>query len=369
MKRALIIATVWGFISSFEKNDIKILKELGYKIIVASNFQGYRGDLADLDVEILDIPIARSPISLNNIKAFFTLRKYLLKNKIDLIHCHTPVGGVLGRIVGKIYRIKKVIYTAHGFHFYKGANLANWLLFYPVEKILSKFTDVLIVINSEDYEIAKRFYSKKLEYIPGVGLDTKAIRELKVNREIKRKELGLKDDDIVLLSVGELNNNKNHIIPIKALSNIKNENIVYLIAGKGSLKDYLEEQIKNLGLKDKVKLLGYRTDVYELCKIADIYIFPSKREGLGLAALEAMASGLPLICSSIRGINDYAEDNKTGYCIDKDNIDKFTESLEKLINFENLREKFGKYNEKKVLKFDINNVEKNMRRIYGEKNE
>ena len=355
-KKAMIIATVYSFVSHFEKNNIKILQELGYEVVVASNFEGYKGELEELNVEKIDIPFTRSPISLKNIKAFSKLNKYLKNNKLDLIHCHTPVGGVAGRVTGKWNKVPRIIYTAHGFHFFDGAPKINWIVYYPIEKILSKFTDTLITINKEDYERAKTFYAKKVEYIPGVGIDVEKIQNIKVNREHKRKELGLSMDDIVLLSVGELSSRKNHITPIKALAEIKNKKIKYLIAGVGSLEEYLKEEIKKSGLEDRVKLLGYRNDIYELCKIADLFIFPSKQEGLPVALMEALVCKMPIICSDIRGNRDLkifsnhiilVENNKVEY---REKIKKFLKSF----NFE-IENNFSKI-EKNFIKLEMKRI-------------
>ena len=187
MKKALIIATIYEFVDSFEKNDIKILQEYGYEVIVASNFENYKNELDNLNITLVHIPFQRSPFSLKNIVAYKKLNEFLKKEKIDLIHCHTPVGGVIGRIVGYRNKVKRIIYTAHGFHFFKGAPLINWILFYPIEKLLSKYTDILITINQEDYKIAQTFYAKKVEYIPGVGLDTEKVRNIVVDKKKKRK--------------------------------------------------------------------------------------------------------------------------------------------------------------------------------------
>lgn len=365
-KKALIIATVVGFITSFEINDIKILQELGYEVIVAANYEGYNGKLDDKNVKMLDIRFTRSPLTLQNIKAFKKLNKYVKENKIDLIHCHTPVGGVMGRIIGKLNKVQTVIYTAHGFHFFDGAPKLNWVIYYPIEKFLSRYTDILITINQEDYNRAKnKFYAKKAKYIPGVGVDVEKIRNVRVDRDKKRKELGLKDNDIVLLSVGELSRRKNHIVAIKALGKIKkNKNIFYLIVGEGSLKNYLKKECRKLGIERQIKFLGYRKDVYELCKVADIYIFPSQREGLGIAALEGMAAGLPLVSANINGIKDYTENEKTGYCVDRFSINDFKNAIEKLAYNKNLRQRIGNYNEQVVKKFDIKNTEKIMKEIY-----
>lgn len=364
-KKVLIIATVYSFISHFEKNDIKLLQELGYKVVVTSNFEGYKNELEHLNVEKLNINFARSPFALKNLKSFFQLNKYIKNNKIDLIHCHTPVGGVIGRLIGKFNKTK-VIYTAHGFHFFKGAPLLNWLVYYPIEKFLSKYTDVLITINNEDYELAKnKFHAKKVEYIPSVGIDTEKIAKIEVDKKKKREELGLKEDEIVLLSVGELSSRKNHITPIRALEKLKQYNIKYLICGIGNLEKYLKKECRKLGLEDKIIFLGYRKDIYELCKISDIYVFPSQREGLGIAALEGMSVGIPLVASDINGIKDYSENGKTGYSVERFSIEEFKIAIEKLINSKELREEMGQYNKIVVKKFDIKNVEKIMREIYN----
>lgn len=360
-KKAMIIATVYRFISHFEKNDIKILQELGYEIIVASNFEEYKGELEELNVEKLSIPFTRSPISLKNIKAFFKLNKYLKENKIDLIHCHTPVGGVAGRILGGWNKVPRIIYTAHGFHFFDGAPKINWMIYYPIEKILSKFTDTLITINKEDYERAKTFYAKSVEYVPGVGIDIEKIKNIKVDKEQKRKELGLSIEDIVLLSVGELSSRKNHIVTIRALAKIDNKRIKYIIAGVGPLENYLKEEIKKLGLEKQVKLLGYRNDIYELNKISDIFLFPSKQEGLPVALMEALVCGIPVICSNIRGNRDLVVERK--YCIDIYSIEGLQKEIEELVNNKELRISIGKNNQKIVEKSDIKNIEKIMKSV------
>ena len=356
-KKAMIIATIYNFVSHFEKNNIKILQELGYEVVVASNFEEYKGELEELNVEKIDIPFTRSPISLKNIKAFSKLNKYLKNNKLDLIHCHTPVGGVAGRVIGKWNKVPRIIYTAHGFHFFDGAPKINWIVYYPIEKILSKFTDTLITINKEDYERAKTFYAKKVEYIPGVGIDIEKIQNIKVNREQKRKELGLSMDDIVLLSVGELSSRKNHITPIRALVKLNNKNIKYLIAGKGPLESYLKEEIKKLGLENQVKLLGYRKDIYELNKISDIFIFPSKQEGLPVALMESLICGLPTICSDIRGNRDLIMNNQ-GYLV-KNKIENYSEKIKFLLKESNYISEEDSYSS-----FDIRNIGKQIKNIY-----
>ena len=363
MKKALIIASVYGFIHHFERNDIKILQELGYEITVASNLNNYKNELENLNINLIHIPFQRNPFSLKNITAYKKLNEFLKKEKIDLIHCHTPIGGVIGRIVGHKNKVKNIIYTAHGFHFFKGAPLINWLLFYPVEKYLSKYTNILITINQEDYKRAQTFYAEKVEYIPGVGIDTEMIRNIVVDKKKKREELGLTKDNIVLLSVGELSKRKNHITPIKALAQIKdNKNIFYLIAGVGPLENYLKEECKKLKIENQVKFLGFRKDIYELCKISDIYVFPSLQEGLPVALMEALCCNLPIICSDIRGNNDLVENEKNGFLVEN-NTKEYTKKINFLIK-NSFYKKIEINNSEILKKIEISNIQKQIKNIF-----
>lgn len=301
MKRALIIATIYPFIDGFEKNDIKILQDLGYEIHTIASGNDVTPNLDELGVKKNIINITRNPLSIANIKAYFFIKRYIKDNNIDLVHCHTPVGGVLGRLCNRKRRARgksKTIYTAHGFHFYKGAPFINWLIYYPVEKWLSRYTDILITINMEDYARAKeKFNMKRLEYIPGVGVDINYIKNIKINKNDLRKNLSIPEENKIIISVGELSKRKNHHIVIKALKNI--ENVTYLICGQGILYDYLNEVAKENNVD--LRLLGFRKDRLELMKMSDVFVFPSLQEGLPVALMEAMACEIPCIASKIRG--------------------------------------------------------------------
>ncbi|WP_462335295.1 glycosyltransferase family 4 protein [Fusobacterium varium] len=374
-EKVLILASVASMIDQFNIPNIKLLQNIGYEVHVACNFE--KGSscsfekieilkelLKKLNVKCYQINFERNILKIgNNLKAYKEVKNILTENKYKFLHCHSPIGGVIGRIAG--YKTQtKVIYTAHGFHFFKGAPLINWLLYYPIEKYLSKYTDILITINQEDYKRARTFSAKKVEYIPGVGIDIEKIKNIKVNKKEKRVEFGLNEENVVLLSVGELNKNKNHSVVIKALAKINNPNIYYLICGQGNLKGELLNLAKKLNLEKNVKILGFRRDIYEIYKISDVFIFPSLREGLGLAALEGMSNGLPLISSNVHGINDYTENEKTGYCVDRFNIEGFKSAIEKLAFNRELRQKMGNYNRKIVKKFDIHKVNKIIKNIY-----
>ena len=308
-KKVLFVATVVKtHINTFHLPFLKMFKEYGWEVHVAA-----KNDFVDEPCVIpncdryFDIDFARSPFYKSNIKAYKQLKQIIEINHYDIIHCHTPVAGVLTRLAARNVKGTTVIYTAHGFHFYQGALLINWFVYYPIERFCAKFTDKLITINQEDYNRVKDWDLRNkgtVYYVPGVGIDLEKIQNISVNKLQKKKELGIPNGVKVLLSVGELNKNKNHEIIIRALSKLADKDFIYLICGKGELKEYLKILAKELGLNDRVKLLGYRKDVLEICKIADLFIFPSKREGLPLSLIEALACDLPCVASDIRGNRD-----------------------------------------------------------------
>lgn len=369
MKKALIVATIGGFICSFEKNDIKLLKNLGYEVFIACNSKGREKELEKLECHIIHLPIARNPIKRENITSYKQLKALIEKEKFDLIHCHTPVGGVLARMAGRRFRKSgtKVIYTAHGFHFFKGAPLANWLIYYPIERWLSRYTDVLVTINHEDYKRAKGFHAKRVEYIPGIGVDIEKFSPDGVSDREKNKiceEFGISKNDTVLLSVGELSPRKNHRVIIEAAAKLKNSNMKYLIVGEGPLKEEYQEMIKKLGLENKVILTGFRRDIREICAATDIFVFPSLQEGLPVALMEAMASGLPIICSQIRGNTDLIEDGKGGYLVPPKNIEMFAKRIEQVMENPEQARKMARYNMEIMKEFSVEKVEQKMNRIY-----
>ena len=366
-KKVLFTATVVKtHINVFHLPYLKWFKEQGYEVHVAAknDFINEPCIIPNCD-KYYDIKFARFPFSKLNIKAYKQLKKLIQENNYEIIHCHTPVAGVLTRLAARNNKNTTVIYTAHGFHFFKGAPPLNWLIYYPVERFCARFTDKLITINKEDYERAKRFSLRKngkVYYVPGIGINLEKIQNLKVDIKQKKKELGMSENTLILLSVGELNKNKNHETVLQALSKLKDKNFIYLICGRGVLKEYLERKIQELHIENKVKLLGYRNDVMEILKISDLFIFPSKREGLPVSVIEAMAAGLPVIASNVRGNRDL---------IAKENLFE-PEDIAALTNL--IKEQLEAIQNKKLKKvayanleqYSLKNVLKQMAEIYEE---
>lgn len=251
----------------------------------------------------------------------------------------------------------------HGFHFYNGASLFTWLLYYPIEKFMSYMTDALIVINQEDYQLAKkRMKAKRLFYVPGVGIDVGSIRRLGINSLLTRGDIGVPEDTVVILSVGELNKNKNHEIVIKALAQLPD--VHYVIVGEGILKEHLLRMAQMYGVIERVHLLGFRKDAQEIYYLADIYCHPSFREGLSVAVMEAMAAGLPIVCSDIRGNRDLIKHEKGGLLLPKPTTEAYIKCLRKIISNKAMRESMGAYNAKQVEEYDMLSINLSMKDIY-----
>ena len=368
--KVLMLASVASMIDQFNIPNIKLLIDMGHKVDVACNFvegntcsdakiEELKNKLTEMGVDYYQIDFARSVRHiLQNLKAYRQVLSLMRTNQYKFIHCHSPIGGVCGRLAGHRTHTK-AIYTAHGFHFYKGAPLLNWLVYYPIEKYLSRYTDVLITINKEDYAVAKnKMHAERTEYVAGGGRDIEKIKSVKVDRNKKRAELGIPQDAFVLISVGELNKNKNHEVVIKAVGSMyimkEAQNIHYIIAGQGPLDKYLLNLAQRYGLENRVHLLGFRADVIELLKSSDCFVFPSCREGLGLAALEAMASGLPLISTRAGGIKDYAKDGVTGCCLNcPSDITAMTLAIRTMHDHAEFREQCALNNVEMVKQFDL----------------
>lgn len=340
----LYVTTIGGTMGFFKQLVQKLVRE-GNTVDIATNETDSKvpGCYREWGCRVYPVSCTRQVACTGNLRAARELREVVRRNGYDIVHCHTPVAAACARIACRGLRKNgvKVVYTAHGFHFYKGAPLKNWLFYYPVEKVLSYWTDCLVTINKEDYRRAqKKFHAKRTEYVPGVGIDLKKfcvpdfVQDIDGThipymlwRKKKREEFGLVSEDFVIVSVGELNANKNHKVVIEAVARLKNKKIKYLICGKGGLEDELTGFIEKLGLEKQVFLLGFCNDIREILWMGDLFAFPSKREGLPVALMEAMASGIPCIASNIRGNRDLFGKEKVKYLLPTDKAERWEDVI------------------------------------------
>lgn len=346
-KHALILATTRDFLWRFEQGNVKILQQMGYTVHYAANLDephyptaGEPWDRAGIIPH--HIPIARSPFMVHdNLRALRRLLDLTGRYAFQLIHCHTPVGGVLGRLTGRLSGRNRpvILYTAHGFHFYRGAPLLNRTAYYLVERILAHDTDILILINREDARRARHLPLRRggrIYRIPGTGLDRERFSPPDPQRRAHlRRQMGIGADTFCLLSVGELNENKNHRLVLEALDQLRREGpdvfpIRYGICGDGFLRGWLEQRIRELNLQDIVTLYGFRSDIPVMLACADAFVFPSRREGLGMSGLEALSAGVPVIAADNRGTREYMIPGENGLIFDPDDAHQLAEHIRRI---------------------------------------
>ncbi len=373
---ALMLASVASMIELFNSDNIKILSELGYRVDVAANFDSgsvtsqehvdaYKRKLTENGMKVYHIPIPRELSKISEMwKSYWIIRKLVDKKNYDIVHCHSPIGGVLCRLacINARKRGTKVIYTAHGFHFFKGAGRKAWLVYYPAERFCANFTDVLITINKEDYKAARKFKAGKTIYVPGIGIHVESIQNCIINRKKIRSGFGYQESDFVFMSTGQLSVRKNHEAVIRALGQIKDQRVKYLIAGFGELEEYLRKLVRALELEKRVIFAGYRSDVKELLHAVDAFVLPSIQEGLPVALMEAMAAGLPVVCSRIRGNTELIENGIGGYLADCHSADQFAKAMRRIANMDSCQ--MGIHNQEAVKKYDSRIVNIRIRDIY-----
>ncbi|WP_042683485.1 glycosyltransferase family 4 protein [Anaerosalibacter massiliensis] len=365
MRAVIVTNRVKRYVNGF-KSMIEPLMELGYEVIWVADFTQFKEDLSLIPCKIYQTDFRSNPFNPNNLKAYSQLLKLLKQEPVDLMHCNTPIGGLIGRLCAKRAKVKKVIYTAHGFHFYKGAPFINRTLFKWGEKYLAHYTDILLTINQEDFNAAQSFKLRnngQIFLIHGAGVDTGYINTYDPRK--KRKEIGIPDSSIVIFSAGELNKNKNNQAIIKAISKVNNKNIYYVLCGEGKLRPKLENLSRDLGISERVKFLGFRTDVLDILPATDIFAMPSFREGLPRSLMEAMDAGLPCIVSNIRGNVDLIEDGVGGFLRSPTDISGYSKAIEMLATNQELRKRFGETNKENVRTYDIENVKSELKDIYS----
>lgn len=380
MKRVLMLASVASMIDQFNMPNIALLQKLGYEVDVACNFiEGntcsdervaeLKQKLQDMHVRCYQIDFARNIKHMGqNMRALRQVEGLMKQNGYAFCHCHSPIGGVVARIAGHRTRTK-VIYTAHGFHFYQGAPVMNWLVYYPVEKMLSRWTDVLITINHEDYKLAKKkFKMKKLTYVPGIGIDTQRERLSQKEKEEKRKELGIPQDAFLITNAAEFTPNKNQKTVIEAIEQLHNPNIYFVMCGIGEKKAELEQYVKEHGLEEHIRFVGFRNDLHEILQTSDCFVLSSFREGLSVALMEAMAEGLPVVCGRIRGNVDLIKDGKGGILVSPENKEDYEAAFRKLYEMKHKElaafQRLGKINAENVKSFGRSAVERLMENVY-----
>lgn len=366
-KRILVTSTDLMMIQ-FLVPHVRYLSENGFDVEVACSDVGGRMDEVRTALDgaakaIHTVRLHRSPAAAENLKGYGDMKRDIASGNYDIIWANEPVMGVVTRLAARKSGAK-VVYMCHGFHFFKGSGKGSWLVFYPVERFCSRFTDVLVTINREDEARAKTFHAGRVAYIHGIGVNTDRLHRRDIRSNI-RAELGLAEDDFLVLSVGELNKNKNHQVIIRAVAQLNDPKIHYAICGKGALMEQLQKLAKELGIESHVHFLGYRKDVVDICSQADVFAHASLREGLSVASLEAMYCGLPLVMSTVRGAGDYLKDGVSGFLLNPHDADGYAKALRKLCDDPAFRDGCGKHNVDAVEPYTLENVQQEILDLFS----
>ncbi|MGL5066391.1 MAG: glycosyltransferase family 4 protein [Sarcina sp.] len=371
MKKILYVANMSRTVNNFFIPHMNMLIERGYSVDVAcKSKKGHMIDKTRLSdkVNVIEVPFTRSPLSFSNFIAFVKLYRIQKKNHYDIIHVHTPIVSFYTRVLKLFFKDIKMIYTAHGYHFFKGSSKLSWLVFYNAEKFMSKYTDVLININDEDFEASKDFKAKKLVKINGVGVEKgRYTSEEYGDRVGLRKEFGLEEDDFVFIIVGEHNKNKNQIELIRAVENLKGqyEKIKCLIVGDGELLEENKEYIKLHNLDKECKILGFRKDVGKLMYISDVLVSMSYREGLPKNLIEGLAAGKPIVATDIRGSRDLVEPGKNGYLVKAYDLTTLEEDMIKLLTMSKYEfEEFSRVSSEKFNGYEMKSILEDLLQVY-----
>jgi glycosyltransferase EpsD len=369
--KILYVTTISNTVNAFLIPHIRMLIEQGHQVDVAFNIgQEVSHELNNLGCKVHIIEFQRSPLKKENYLAYKKLKMLVIKEQYELIHTHTPIASLITRLACRHIPNLKMLYTAHGFHFYKEAPLKNWLFYYSLEKICAMYTDAIITINEEDYISAKRMRCKRMRSVykvHGIGVD---LRKFSNNNSIQKKNLrkqyGLKDKDFILFYAAELNYNKHQDLLINVVNRLKVEipNIKLLLAGEGSLREKYEEKVNHLGLEKNIKFLGYRKDIPNFLKLSDIGVSASRREGLPVNVMEAMGAGLPLVVTDCRGNRDLVKTGENGFVIRLEDIEQFSNAIIALYRSKNLRLEFSSKSTELIKNYSIDNVIAEIEMVY-----
>ena len=374
MKKALLMAPMGSVHRRFNKANIKALSELGYEVHLLANFeigegtekqnQEYADECREKGIYTHSIPYQRHSL-LKNLRLIKETKALLKKENFDLIHAHTETGGLILRLSLSVAKNAKLLYTPHGMSFYKGSSIKSQIIYRPVESWICKKMDSNLAINQEEYETILAWKKDSAKLTHGIGLDVKNIqRPIKTKEEVLN-EFGIAKNLTVILSIGELDDNKNHETVLKALSKLDRRNFAYVICGIGEKDGYLLKLAEQLEISDRFVLAGYRRDIPDIINAADIFVFPSKHEGLPVSLMEAMAGGLPIICSDIRGNRDIIRDGENGMLFNPNNVNELTNKLSDLLNDRQKQLDFAKKVKKEVIFYSQEKVVEELKDIYG----
>ena len=370
MKKVLFVANIHKHFLAFHLPYIQWFKEQGYEVHVAAG--GDRNVVVPNADKMFYLSLERHPFKMANIKAYKELRRIIEAEGYCLVHCHTAMGSVVARLAARRERARghlKVLYTAHGFHFFKGSPRRYWLMYYPMERWLSRYTDAIVTINQEDYELVKNrgFRNRDTYKIPGIGINTeRLIVTDEETRHSLRREYGYDENAFIMIYIAEYIERKNHRFILEALPEIVKEfpNVKVLFVGRGVLMERMKALASTLHVEGHVDFLGFRKDIGQLIALSDIGISASRQEGLPMNMAEEMYAGLPVVASEDRGHKELVDNGGNGFIFKQGDTREFVSQVLRLAKDPGMRAEFGKSASQKMQRFTLENALKEMAYIY-----
>ncbi len=371
--KALLFAPMGSVHRRFNASNMEALKNLGCEVHLLANFE--RGDGTEQQnpeyaescrqkgVTVHSLPFVRASLK-SNLNLVPQIRSLLQREGYDLIHAHTETGGLLLRLSMGAAKGARFIYTPHGMSFYKGSSWKSQLLYRPIERWICKAMDANLAMNGEEYEVLRQWNSRTACFVHGIGLDMERTQTVTATRSTVRSELGIPHGARMIVSVGELDDNKNHAVVIRALGELKCDDLFYVICGVGPRHNELLRHAEEAGLRDKVILAGYRRDIPDVLHASELFIFPSFHEGLPVALMESMAAGLPIICSRIRGNVDLIQDGVNGYLFAPESASELKSRISQMLSDEKTMKKMGVQNECDAHAYSYHIVVRELEAVY-----
>lgn len=368
--KLLVVTTVPITIRSFLLPYIQHFKNLGWQVDGMAQGISATPECVSACDRVWDIQWSRNVLDPRNLLAGVSRVQAVVKaGNYDLVHVHTPIAAFVTRYALKDFPKTKVIYTAHGFHFYRGGNFLKNAIFFNLEKLAGGWTDYLITINREDETVAKKnqfLASERIYFTRGIGVDTNYYTDSRVaDSDVRRvrQELNLATDDSLLLSIAEFTPRKRHRDLIEALAKLSHPQVHLALAGEGPLKDEIKQLAVKLGIVERVHFLGFRTDIPTLIQAASAVLLISQQEGLPRSVMEAMCLNTPVIGSDIRGTRDLLEDG-CGLLVDVGDTEAIAQAMAQVVEEPEKSAIMAQKAQAKIADYDLQQIIEQYSSIY-----
>jgi glycosyltransferase involved in cell wall biosynthesis len=376
MRKILMVATVPITLSGFFLPFAKHFRAQGWQVDgMACEISKSSDCVAGFD-RVWDVQWSRNPLDPRNLLATpQKIRDIVSRERYDIIHVHTPVAAFVTRYALKDLRKQlqvKVIYTAHGFHFYTGGNPLKNAVFIGLEKLAGGWTDYLVTVNHEDYAATSEQLAIPpacARYIPSaIGVDLNYYNLNLVSAadvERVRQEFGISPETPLLLSIAEFTARKCHSDTIRAFAKLDRATVHLAIAGSGPLLESMKQLAVELGVADRIHFLGRRGDIPTLMKAATANILASKQEGLPRCVLESLALELPTIGTKIRGTQDLLEGG-CGILVELGDIEGLAQAMAQILDRPDEAKAMAQRGRERVSAYDLQSIIKLHEDLYGE---